>query len=630
MVDGHVRNSVLGFFAALVVMCAVGGAKAQGIEVTHGPMLGHIRHDSVRVWGRTNRGGSMRVRYGTEAGKLTKTSKAVTTEVGHDFTGVVLLDGLRENTRYYYKLVTDGGESEGGSFKTLRDSATLVDPKLNPKGLFNFSFEFACGNNQSLDGGIGPSLPTYDTLLEQVRGKVDFAVLNGDWLYEEKREYPVADWRKQVGLKGDDPKVVDVAETIVGVWENYKLYHDRGANMSEWHRSVPSYFTYDDHEVINDVFGSGSAGFRNRLAVYRDPAVQAWYDYLAWANPTAHQAKIHFGKGQVKAGAKILVDPSADFTKLKYKQMANLHMHWGGPLAGVKDPELDKIPVDPNAGVYDIEEVIDKHTVRLSHPALATGSVNYSIGRRSYGKFTVGNCDFFLLDTRSHRIVHDINQPAKPSVSMLGKQQRDWVIEEMGKSDADFFFMFSSVNFMIPHVGGGGYLFDAATKDDAWTTFLYERELLIDFWDTLDQPVFVLTGDLHNSMAIKVTDNVWEFASGPHNSVNHRPEDEGMHPVNGMFKYGPRACEIRWSTTAFDDIPRLSRLFPHYCVVKINNVFNNPQDLGGERLVAYPHPQVIFQYFDGYTGELVYAESIATAKGDDWKKRSREQIEGTK
>ena len=42
----------------------------------------------------------------------------------------------------------------------------------------------------------------------------------------------------------------------------------------------------------------------------------------------------------------------------------------------------------------------------------------------------------------------------------------------------------------------------------------------------------------------------------------------------------------------------------------MNNVFNNPQDLLGTRWVAYPRPQVIFQYYDGRTGELRYAESI--------------------
>ena len=99
----------------------------------------------------------------------------------------------------------------------------------------------------------------------------------------------------------------------------------------------------------------------------------------------------------------------------------------------------------------------------------------------------------------------------------------------------------------------------------------------------MKQPVFVLTGDLHNSFAIRVTDNVWEFASGPHNSVNHRLSDEGNRPLTGEFQYGPRKCLIRWSTTAWADIPREHRNFPHFCVVQVNNVFNNPKQPDGER-----------------------------------------------
>jgi|GEM_PF-4987618 len=53
-------------------------------------------------------------------------------------------------------------------------------------------------------------------------------------------------------------------------------------------------------------------------------------------------------------------------------------------------------------------------------------------------------------------------------------------------------------------------------------------------------------------------------------------------------------------------------MFPHYCVVQVNNVFNNPLERGGTRSVAYPHPQVIFQFYNGLTGDLAYAESIST------------------
>ena len=66
----------------------------------------------------------------------------------------------------------------------------------------------------------------------------------------------------------------------------------------------------------------------------------------------------------------------------------------------------------------------------------------------------------------------------------------------------------------------------------------------------------------------------------------------------------------RWSTTAMGDIPREHRMFPHFCVVQINNVLNNPQERGGTRWIAYPRPHVIFQYHDAKTGALRYAESI--------------------
>jgi hypothetical protein len=215
-----------------------------------------------------------------------------------------------------------------------------------------------------------------------------------------------------------------------------------------------------------------------------------------------------------------------------------------------------------------------------------------------------------MLDTKTHREMHDTKKPAKKGISMIGKEQREWMMNLMNKKDADFYFLVSSVNFMVPHVGGGGHHFDTATKDDAWTVFLDEREKLINFWDKLDKKVFVLSGDLHNSYSVKITENVWEFASGPHNSVNHRPTDEGGRPINGPFKYGPRECNIRWSTLAYDDIPRENRLFPHYCVVDIKNVFNNPLERNGERLIPFVKPHVIFKFYDGLTGKLAYAEPV--------------------
>jgi hypothetical protein len=337
-------------------------------------------------------------------------------------------------------------------------------------------------------------------------------------------------------------------------------------------------------------------------------------DYLGWANPAEYDHPIHFGRGRMQAGSDLLVDPRVDFTKLPLGEMLNLHVHWGTPEAGVNDMRYDDDRGHKNSYVYDIAAVVDPHTLRLHMPARATDEVSYSIGRRSYGRFRVANCEFFLLDTRGDRDMHDVRQRDKPGVSMLGKHQRDWLLRSMRESDADFFFVVSTVPFMVPHTGAGGFEFDTENKEESWTGFFDERELLIAEWERLGKKVFVMTGDLHNSFAIKITDRVWEFASGPHNSQNHRIKDEDNRPASGPFNSRGRQCDIRWSSYFLDDIPREELRHPLYCVVQVNNVFNNPLKVGEERWVAYPRPQVVFQYYDGRTGELRYAEAITATK----------------
>ncbi len=591
--------------------------------ITHGPVLGRPGATTMSVWARTDKPAAIRVRYGLAPKKLSFTSSKATTALAHDNTGVVTLTDLQPDTRYFYIIETipPNGQGRTGSFRTFPDRKAVANAEHNPEGLFNFQFEFGCGNNQRHAAELKVPLATYATMNRTIMDQVHFAILNGDWLYEEKRDYTVPQWQKQLGVAdGDVPEILKLSPAVAGVWENYKLYWDRAPHVRKWHAHVPSYFTMDDHELVNDIYGCATAGFRNRRAVFRDPATRAWYDYLAWANPQVHTRSAHFGRAQLQADSDVLTDKSADFTRLPLKEMASLHIHFGGNLAGIKDPEPDPKLGDPNHGVYKIVEVLDRHRLRISPKPVKDRESVYSIGRRTYGKKRIANCAFYLLDTRSHRDLHDVRTPADPNRSMLGAAQLKWLTDDMKKSDAEFFFVVSTVNFMVPHVGSGGANLDqnkAAGKDDAWTVFLHEREKLIQHWtQTIKRPVFVLTGDLHTSFAIKITDNVWEFASGPHNSPNHRNEiDAGNHPIQGTYKYGPRVCDVRWSSYVMKDIERKHRRFPNYCVVQVNNVFDNPQTPGTHRWVAYPKPHVMFKYFDGRNGNLKYVETIH-AKGD--------------
>ncbi|WP_211341748.1 alkaline phosphatase D family protein [Ulvibacterium marinum] len=597
---------------------SIGVAQERTAEnITHGPILGHVTDSTIRIWIRTGFPGKFTVTYSKSESHLNIVDKVFGfTYRSDDNAGWVTLKNLYPDTHYNYEVgYNRNGDRLGGTFKTLPSIKDHIDPEYNPKGLFNFRFEFGSCASQNSDNSIGPSLPAYTTMLRELKDNIDFAIMNGDWLYEENRDQPASVWLAQQEIsKSRQPDIVTHAPTITGVWENYRIYMSRGTNLMDWHRSIPSYFTFDDHELVNDIWGAGTAGRRDRRTVFRDIGTAAWYDYLGWANPIDFGQKVHFGSARFKKNSNVLYDSKSDFDQLNMDEIANLHVHWGTPTAGVDDIKLDSLnDGNPNSMVYDILGKIDKHRLKISPNAPANGKGAYSIGRKSYSKFTVANCDFFLLDTRTNREWHDTSQRDKPGLTMLGREQYTWLTTEMDKSEADFFFVVSSVPFMIPHIGAGGYAM-ANNKDESWTVFLDEREKLISFWEELDRPVFVLTGDLHNSFAIKITDQIYEFCSGPHNSLNHQLLDEGNRPKSGPFKFDKREMDILWSSFLLNDIPRSERKYPHYCVVQINNVFNSPKKVGSQRWVAYEYPQVIFQYFDGRNGELRYSETISTRR----------------
>ena len=582
-----------------VVLGACGGDDTSLGEISHGPILGRLASDSIGVWARTHSPASFQVRYWPVGGGAERVSAPIATGLDGDNTGWGQLEGLEPDTLYAYRLEASGPVPPVATFRTLPSASEVADSSLNPKGLFNFSFEFACGNKQ-----FSADQPAFRTMLAELDDRAHFAIQNGDWLYEEQRDFPAAEWLRQSGAV-DAPRVVALAPTIAGVWQNYKLYLERGLDMAAWHREMPSFFVFDDHEILGDVNGTGTIGLRSRRAVFRDIGVQGWYDYLGWANQIGHTQPIHFGKARLEAGSTTLRDEEGGFSGLDLAQAATLTVHWGEPDAGVNLKELDTVRGDPNAGVYRVEQVLDNTSIEI-HPAPdADGEASYSIGRLNYWQRAIANAEFFFLDTRSHRQVHDKADPFKAGVSMLGSRQKRWLKQGMQASEADFLFVVSSVNLMVPHVGPG---MGGPNKDEAWTATAAEREELIEFWDGLGKPVFVLTGDLHNSFAIKITDRVREFASGPHSSGNHALESEAGRPPNGDFESRGRNAQIRWSTFFLDDSTERRR--PVYCLVRINNVFNNPGPSSRTRWVAYPRPQAIFQYYDGLTGDLLFAESI--------------------
>ena len=75
------------------------------IRVTHGPMLGRPAADSMSLWFRTERPGPVKVLFGTDRNAFDREAVLDTTDITRDNTGILKLDKLQANTRYYLSLI---------------------------------------------------------------------------------------------------------------------------------------------------------------------------------------------------------------------------------------------------------------------------------------------------------------------------------------------------------------------------------------------------------------------------------------------------------------------------------------------------------------------------------------------
>lgn len=170
---------------------------------------------------------------------------------------------------------------------------------------------------------------------------------------------------------------------------------------------------------------------------------------------------------------------------------------------------------------------------------------------RLYRAFRRGrNLDLVLLDTRSYRDLDAQPDTAEKPKTMLGEEQRRWLIERVTHSDATWKVIVSSVPLAIPTGRGGKAGHDGWCDCDLETGF--ERELvgiLRAFRDAGVRNVVFLTTDVHFATGLRYRPfpetgdfTVYEFSAGPLGAMllpNHAL-DETLHPER-LFFFGPDA-----------------------------------------------------------------------------------------
>ncbi|MFQ5983052.1 MAG: alkaline phosphatase D family protein, partial [Woeseiaceae bacterium] len=515
----------------------------------------------------------------------------------------------------------DGIDSDIFHFRSSPSSEQTAG-RLNPDGLFNFAFSLTSCAKQSptLSQGTTP----HAALLREAADDVAFHLVLGDWLYEKDRRLEAATWLIESAPPGTAmPTLLQSVPSLAGAWQNYKTYLDGDPSLERWHATVPSIFLFDDHEVLDNFQNATVPGHGARNALFRDPALRAWRDYLGWSNPTTDTAKIHFGRTRLEGGNSLLNDPGGDFRNLALHEGRTLHIHWGGPDAGYRNSDaknrsaitaaIDAAgPHDPNALVYEIERIVDEHTLSLKPTPAHDSESSYSIGGLDYYfKQQFANAELIALDTRTRRRSPLVSEEP----TMLGEAQKDWLLRRLRESDADILFVLSSVSFVIPHHSQT----PKGVDDQSWTGYTRERGELLAAFESSGKTVVLLTGDLHNAFSIRISKRIWEFSVGPIGSLNRAIgglDGVGV-PANGPFSSAGLDTMIAWSTHYLADTPRQDRRMPVYAIVQMNNVFDSPDSDGRSRWVAFEKPQVVVQFYNASTGRLLYAESVLVNNSEE-------------
>ena len=263
-------------FVASLAMPAISRASSRPI-FTHGVQSGDVDVSGGMIWTRTDRPARIMMEVSTtESFADTRRLAPLDAVPSHDLAVKRLVDGLPSDQDIFYRFVA----------ADLQDMNAVSDPIIGrfrtaPAARRDVRFVWS-GDTAGQGWGIdADGMATYATM---ARHQPDFFIHSGDTIYADgamEDEVALADgsiWKNTV-LIDEKRKVAETLDEFRGQWK-YNMMDD---HVREMNAIVPTYYQWDDHEVVNNWSASKDLSADDRyteksIALLQSRSAQAFHE----------------------------------------------------------------------------------------------------------------------------------------------------------------------------------------------------------------------------------------------------------------------------------------------------------------------------------------------------------------
>lgn len=278
-----------------------------------------------------------------------------------------------------------------------------------------------------------------------------------------------------------------------------------GTNAARRARRLPMLALFDDHELFNDVTAVAQFGafpvsvdpgiekpqnLESRITS-RDMGRRAWEEAVGWTTPGS--SLVRTGRGGIRDG-RLLLDAADVPSPAQVKSLASVILR--------PQPESGFA-----GGVYQVRPGRDDSKGLSLWPKPEDAhDVAYGFSAPRYAALILGPVELLLLDTRSARSMWRLDR-MNPEATLLGKQQKEWLLERIRTSTAKVLLLASSGPFSFHN----GY---TNQKRDSWTGYGAERKEILAALRQRTGRAIILSGDLHGAAVRDLGDGLLEVVVG--------------------------------------------------------------------------------------------------------------------